>query len=489
MNIVNRCFLSVLLLAGTAGVSGCGTNPVTGEKDIMVMSEEKEVAIGRQYHQLILQEYNVYQDKDLQSYVQAVGERLGANSHRPELTYHFTLLDSEEINAFALPGGYIYLTRGIMAYMNSEAELAAVLGHEIGHVTARHAARKHSRSMLGGLASMATTILTGSQAAGTLTNMVGGALISGYGRNLELEADGLGAEYLSRAGYEPEAMIDVVRQLKAQESFEIERAEQENREPRVYHGLFSSHPDNDTRLREVIDAAADVETAGTYESDPAVYMNLLDGVTFGKSKVEGFGGTGEVYHPGMGIALTLPRGWKIEQKTMRLQATSPEGDAVLVVTRRKLDSAMTPQEVMRHKLHLDDMREGRPIQPDGLPGYTAIAPKANSPFGERPVRYGVVNNEGYAYIFAGASQRASINIPGDWRYVGTMNSMRILDGLERRRVARQNLRVIAADEDTSIAALAEVSPLGRYAEQELRLINGLYPDGEISPGQLVKTVQ
>ncbi|NNF67128.1 MAG: M48 family metalloprotease, partial [Gammaproteobacteria bacterium] len=108
----------VFAIAGLLVLSACGTNPVTGGKDIMVMSEEKEIAIGRQYHIQVMKEYNVYKDRDLQSYVQAIGERLGANSHRPELTYHFTLLDSDEINAFALPGGYIYITRGIMAYMN-----------------------------------------------------------------------------------------------------------------------------------------------------------------------------------------------------------------------------------------------------------------------------------------------------------------------------------------------------------------------------------
>ncbi|MBT8143253.1 MAG: M48 family metalloprotease, partial [Gammaproteobacteria bacterium] len=133
----------LLLPVAAAVLAACGTNPVTGEKDLILMSEEREIAIGRQYHQQIMQEYKIYEDRDLQSYVQAIGERLAANSHRPQLTYHFTLLDSEEINAFALPGGYIYITRGLMAYLNNEAELAAVLGHEIGHVTARHAARKH----------------------------------------------------------------------------------------------------------------------------------------------------------------------------------------------------------------------------------------------------------------------------------------------------------------------------------------------------------
>lgn len=475
--------------AAAALLSACGTNPVTGDKDLILMSEEREIAIGRQYHQQILQEYNIYEDRDLQSYVQAVGERVAANSHRPELTYHFTLLDSEEINAFALPGGYIYVTRGLMAYLNSEAQLAAVLGHEVGHVTARHAARKHSRGLLTGVASTAASVLTGTQAAGTLANIAGGALVSGYGRKLELEADGLGAEYLARAGYEPQAMIEVVRVLKAQETFEVARAEEEGRRPRVYHGVFASHPDNDTRLREVIMAAADVETAGTHATDPAVYMNQMDGVTFGKSRVAGFGGTGEVYHGGMGIAVTLPRGWTVDEQPMRLTASSESQDAVLVITRRRLDAPLTPQEVMRNKLHLSEMREGREIRPAGMSGYTAIAPRANSPFGERPVRYGVVTHEGFAYVFAGAAQQTGINIPGDWRFVGAMNSLRILEGLERRRVSRQTLRVVTADQDTSFAGLAEMSPLGRYAEQELRLLNGMYPEGDIVPGQLLKVVQ
>lgn len=483
--------LRLILLAAVAvvAIAACGTNPATGGKDLILMSEEKEIAIGRQYHQMVMQEYDVYNDRDLQSYVQAIGERLAANSHRPELSYRFTLLDSEEINAFALPGGYIYITRGILAYLNTEAELAAVLGHEIGHVTARHAARRHSRGMLGGVLSTAASVATGTRAAGDLTNLVGGALISGYGRSLELEADGLGAEYLARAGYKPEAMIDVVRVLKAQEEFEIERAKAESRKPRVYHGLFASHPDADTRLQEVIKSADSVQADESHESDPATYMNLLDGVTYGKSKVEGFGGTGEVYHSGMGIALTFPRGWTVDNQPRRLQATAPGDDAVLVVTRRRLDSPLTPREVLEKKLHLADMREGREIRPGGMSGYTAIAPKANSPYGERAVRYGVVNHDGYAFVFAGAAKQTGITIPGDWRFVGAMNSLRVLEGLERRRASRHELHIIEAKSDTTFASLAEISPLGRYAEQELRLLNGLYPDGELHAGQLVKIVQ
>ena len=162
----------------------------------------------------------------------------------------FTLLDSAQVNAFALPGGYVYITRGIMAYMNSEEELAGVLGHEIGHVTARHGVRQHGAQTAAGVIGVLATIATGSREVAQASNQLGGALVRGYGRKHELEADRLGAEYLALTNYDPEKMLDVVEILKDQEEFEIQRAREDGREPRVYHGVYSTHPSNDLRLRK-----------------------------------------------------------------------------------------------------------------------------------------------------------------------------------------------------------------------------------------------
>ena len=140
-----RALLPPLLLALVL-LPGCATNPVTGKQDFVLMSEQDEINLGKQVNQQVLQQYQVYSDPALQDYVQYVGDKLAAHSDRPNLQYHFTVLDSDEVNAFALPGGYVYITRGIMAYLNSEAQLAAVLGHEIGHVAARHAVRQYSAS-------------------------------------------------------------------------------------------------------------------------------------------------------------------------------------------------------------------------------------------------------------------------------------------------------------------------------------------------------
>ena len=167
-------------------LGSCAVNPVTGKQDFVMISENQEIQMGREYNAQILKQYPVYQDQSLQEYVQSIGESLALKSHRPELVYRFTVLDSPDINAFALPGGYIYINRGLMSYLSSEEELAAVLGHEIGHVTARHSVRQYSQAQLMGILSTAVEINSG-RTAGNLANLASGALLSGYGRDMELE--------------------------------------------------------------------------------------------------------------------------------------------------------------------------------------------------------------------------------------------------------------------------------------------------------------
>ena len=188
-------------------LGGCGSsvvNPVSGETEYSAMSEEQEVSEGAKAHQQVLKEYSVYDNKPVQDYVNALGQRLAAQSHRSNLQWHFTVLDSPEINAFALPGGYVYVTRGIMAYMEDEADLAGVMGHEIGHVTARHGAQRATSQQHAGLGVFAASILGAvlegqgyagaGQLAGQVSQTVAAGYIASYGREQELQADGLGAD-------------------------------------------------------------------------------------------------------------------------------------------------------------------------------------------------------------------------------------------------------------------------------------------------------
>ena len=196
----------VLLLLAALVLANCATNPVTGESGFAVMSESEEIQTGRTEDPKVRKQYGVYDHPALQQYVNDIGQKLAKASHRPNLEYHFLVVDSPEVNAFALPGGYVYITRGILAYLNSEAELAAVLGHEIGHVTARHSVQQLSAATAANVGAAILQVFV-PQARGVvgdnLINLLGNVLLSGYGREHELEADRLGAEYLARTGYDP----------------------------------------------------------------------------------------------------------------------------------------------------------------------------------------------------------------------------------------------------------------------------------------------
>ena len=211
--LVSGSLLVALLLGG------CASNP-TGGANFVLMSENRELEIGKEEHEKLMKSSQVYQDAKLQAYVDQIGKKLAAISHRPDLEYHFTIIDSPDINAFALPGGYVYVNRGLIDYLTTEAQLAAVLGHEIGHITARHSVRQNAAAKTSTALSVVAVLATGVSSLGETASLFGGALISGYGREMELEADGLGAEYLVKAGYDANAMVEVIEVLKSQKEFQ-----------------------------------------------------------------------------------------------------------------------------------------------------------------------------------------------------------------------------------------------------------------------------
>jgi len=267
--------LSLFAISTTLVLSACSTNPVTGEKDFSLISNEQEVQMGRQAHQDVLKKQRPYNNATLQAYVSSLGQQLARKSHRNTIRYTFTVLDDPNVNAFALPGGYVYITTGLMAYLNSEGELAGVLGHEIGHVTARHGVQQASV----GMATSVLVDLINKNASGDsgVLNQLGSAMLSGYGRQHELQADRLGAQYLAGVGYSPNNMIDVIGVLKAQEVY---AARQQGRRGGSYHGVFSSHPSNDQRLQEVVNAARKISSAGSRPANRDGYLAQINGLTF-----------------------------------------------------------------------------------------------------------------------------------------------------------------------------------------------------------------
>ncbi len=472
-----------LSLAAALLLTGCALNPVTGQRDFALVSESEEIEQGRRFHAEIVRRYGVYDDPALQVYVDGIGQRLARASHRAHLKYSFTVLDSPEINAFALPGGYIYVTRGILAYLDSEAELAGVLGHEIGHVTARHSVRQQSGQFATGLLGVLIAGATGSSNLANIGEAIGTGIVRGYGRDHELEADRLGAEYLHAIGHDPEIMLGVIGVLKDQEVYEVERAKQEGREPNVYHGVFSTHPRNDQRLKTVVRAARKLAAQNYRDIDRATYYRMIDGLAWGPSARQGIVDGRRFSHPELRFAIDLPAGWQTVNLDDFLQARDPESGAVVQVgvVDRKSDESL-PQLLRRL------VRDGE-IEVERT-SYGALAETRVQIRGgaQQPALLGAIALDGRAVLTLLGTAPADRFDANRARLLAVNESFTRLDQAAIDAIRINRLRIVDASRYPGFVALARASALEGDAEDQLRLLNRAFPDGDLRDRERVKTV-
>lgn len=472
------------LLAALVTVN-CAQNPVTGNPNLVLLSESQEIAIGQSEDPKVRQEYGAYENAALQKYVDELGQRLAQASHRPGIAYHFLVVDSPDVNAFALPGGYIYITRGILAYLNSEAELAAVLGHELGHVTARHSVQQLTAATAANVGASILQIFvpqTRGVIGDNVINVLGGALLSGYGREHELEADRLGAEYLARTGYDPQAMVKVVGVLKNQELFDAEVAKAEGRQPRAYHGLFASHPDNDTRLQQVVGEAARFKQAETRVAREE-FLRRADRMIYGDSPQQGISRNNSFYHAELGLAMRFPAGWRVQNRPQNVMATSPRGEAFIDL-RAGGAAQGTPADVLNKRVQPGSGAKVVSTTIGDLPA--AILDTA---IGGRPTRVACVFLGKTAYLIGAQARTGAAFSQFQGEIEASLTSFHAITEAERKLAQPPRLRVITATQGLTFAELARRSPLGRFAEGHLRVINGLYPSGEPVAGQALKIVE
>ncbi len=469
-----------ILLACLAmlALTGCAQNPVSGRQDFVIMSEAQEIRFGRDADAGVHKQYKAYESAALQDYVNGVGQKIAQQSHRPNLQYHFTVLDSPEVNAFALPGGYVYITRGILAYLNSEAELAAVLGHEIGHVTARHGVRQASAAQAADIGMAVASIFVPQINSANLGQTLAGALLSGYGRDHELEADRLGADYLARTGYDPHAMIEVISTLKHQELFDAEIANQEGRNPRRYHGLFDTHPDNDTRLQQVVNESSHLTVANP-KVEYTKFLQQIDGLVFNENSEQGVVRDNKFMHIELGLALSFPQGWRVQNLKDKLLAFSPKADAAIQLKMDKQPSG-TPADYARRMLGFDSKGRIEALDINGLPAAIVTQTAALA---------GVIYLNGNTYIIQCSVKTQAAFAAHRDDMLNTIHSFHALGETERELAKPLVIRLITARAGDTYTRLAQHSPLGKAAENYLRLINGNYPQGEPAPGQYVKIVE
>jgi predicted Zn-dependent protease len=316
--------------------------------------------------------------------------------------------------------------------------------------------------------------------------------MQGYGRENELEADRFGLVYSTKAGYRPESMGDVFRMFKQGERFELDLARAEGRAPRIYHGLFSSHPAPDARAVQAAKGSAKITTEppGGWVENREEYLRRIDGLSYGSSRAQGIVRDNRFYHAGLGITLAVPRGWTIQNERDRLLAYTPSKDAVMQVTVAPVPPGRGPREFLMSQVKGGNVAGGEEFSSNGMDGY-ALRTTNGSPLdgGAGPVRWIVLYRGNSAYIFAGASRSARGSVPeADGLFQSVAGTMRSLKPAEFPLAEPYRLRIKRATETTRLEDYVDDIPLERYQKETLLLLNGLYPDRQPKPGDLYKIV-
>ena len=320
---MSRRLLGLSLAVTLTACGGCSTNPVTGDRELSLVSEGQEIQMGEQYSKEVVASMGLVDDQALQTYVSTLGKQLAAESERPNLPWEFFVIDDAAVNAFAIPGGKIFVTRGILTHMTDEAELMGVLGHEIGHVTARHSVQQMSRQQLAGLGLGIGSILSEDIARyGQIASTGLSVLFLKYGRDAERQADELGFKYMVREGYDPRAMVDM---------FDILR--RTGGEGGRVPNWLATHPYPEERI------ATTQQRLDTFSLNPATlqrdqpdYMRRIDGLAFGANPRQGFFRGTHFYHPELKFSIEFPSGWQTQNTNQAVLAGSPQNDAIMQLT-------------------------------------------------------------------------------------------------------------------------------------------------------------
>jgi len=324
---VGRRFPSAALILITVSiVTACAVNPVTGKRQLMLISTGQEVALGAESDMGIVASYGLYDDEDLSSRLTTMGEQMARISHRPDLDWSFKVLDSPVINAFAVPGGYVYVTRGILPYLGSEAELAGILGHEIGHITARHSAQRLSQAQLAQLGlGIGAAVSERFRKYSAVAEAGVGLLMLSFSRENEREADRLGVEYATTQGWAAGEMANFFATL-------------ERMHPSTGSGLpdwFSTHPAPEKRV-ETVRLLAEEWRAKVEHTSLAVnreeYLRTIDGIIYGADPRQGFVRDGWFNHPELTFRFPLPDEWSVMNETSQVQISDPEEEAVILLS-------------------------------------------------------------------------------------------------------------------------------------------------------------
>ncbi len=487
--MVKRIATCAQLVLLAALIAGCATNPVTKQPDFVLMSEDQELALGQAAAKQVAAQMPLLKASDpLVRYVDEVGQRLAAVSDRPNLFYRFHVVDDPTINAFALPGGYIYIHRGLLVHLNSEAELAAVLGHEIGHVTARHAVKRYTQAQAYRLGMAITSIFVPiPMAMGQISDLIALAVIQGYGREAELQSDELSLKYLARAGYDPHATIGILETLKRLDDLDAKEKREAGEKVERYHGAFASHPETEKRIREAVAKAASLQKAQGIIRHEAM-LRHVEGYPYGDSPDQGAVIGRRFIHPELGIRLSFPEHWRINNTPAALVARVRKQDVWFRLQLKELVKRQSAAQALRAffpKRHL------RMLAEDTRHGYDHAAALVNmsAPHVSKAAIVAHAFRKGpRVFLLLMWCKRDELD---RWRkdFQAIADSFGPYDPARDGHVPRIALHVWQAGDSWKKLAQKAGMMLGPFTAERIAALNGMGPDQSPAAGTLIKMVR
>lgn len=476
--IVSPSLIAVILF-----LASCAKNPVTGKRDLMLLSESQEIAMGQQSDPDIIRFFGLYDDKELQKFIEEKGQEMAAISHRNHLKYEFKIVDSPVVNAFAVPGGYVYFTRGIMAHFNNEAEFAGVLGHEIGHITARHSAKQYSNAMLAQIGLVAGMALSPefAQFADLAQNGVG-LLFLKFGRDAESQSDKLGVEYSTKINYEAKEMagfFQTLDRLSAQSGGE------------EVPTFLSTHPDPSDREAKVA-KLADEWKRKTKTSSLKVnrdsYLKMIDGIVYGEDPKQGFVENGVFYHPDLKFQFPLPQRWAFQNTPEQVQMSAPDGKGMMILTLAPGESLEAAAQSILKNYQLTPV-ESQNDKVNDLDAIVMVADQVSDQQQQnlRTLIYVIRHGENN-YAMIGASVLEVFNT-----YVITFKSsmtrFNTLTDAEKINKKPERVRVRTVQQNGMLADALKAYRVSDKRMGELAILNGMELSDRVEKGMLIKVLE
>jgi predicted Zn-dependent protease len=461
-------------LPALALLGACATNPATGRRQFMTVSEAQEIQMGQQYAEQIGTEMPPLANAPLQAYVSRIGKGLADKSERPQLPWSFTVIDDPVVNAFALPGGPIYVSRGILTHFNSEAELAAVLGHEIGHVTGRHSASQMSRQQLYGGLLLGGAIFNQTIAQNAELLQQGlGVLFLKYGRDDETQADDLGFRYMARDGYDQREMVRVFQML--------ERTSPSSKEGRPPQWL-STHPDPGNRVEATQRRLERNRDSTARRVDREQYLRAIDGLLFGENPREGYFVNGARFvHPDLAFEFTFPSGWKTQNSKQAVAAQEPQGRALMTFTLAQ----GTPDVAARQFFGQQGMQARETtVQAPGPSRAGLFQAQTQQGVLEGLAAFVAFGGNTYRFLCYGGQGIMSGLDQACRRWIASLAELR---DAQLRNVQPNRVKIVTVPRAMTIEDFAREYPSAIPLEQ-LLVVNNLQPGARLAAGTLVKRV-